>query len=773
MNTGASALRAMLLATVTAASLLSTTGAQAQSVDAGASGSEAIIVTARKRDETLKDVPIAVSVFNAAALERLNANNVESTLGVTPGLYLGGNFLSPSRDYRQLVIRGVGANSPMEPSVATFIDGVYAPALDFDNEFLDIERVEVLKGPQGALFGRNTEGGAVNIVTRKPSLTDMHVEAQAKYSSFNTAQASASVSGPIISDVLAGSISVLMRRGDNFFKQTGTAETPANPFFPGNDPIQRYKGGVRYKTGDGDNQQTVRAKLLYAPTDTFEAILTASGSLWKGQDQAPGPLVSCHCYTINGDQAFENKSKSYGASLTLIKKFEAVDLTVIGGFQQAISSAPFDSDGTDYRVGNFTDFHRRQSSTSVEARLSSKNDGPFNWLGGIYLYRDTSFTDRFFNNNNMDAPNTVQSAQDGLWSQQITDIARKGVAGFGQLTYDIVPELELAVGGRYSYEKADVSALQRFEFPANGVSAYNPSLNYGWSDFVTPVGRKGDWSNFSPQASLRYKVTPDMSVYAAVSKGFKAGSFQTAPVRPSDVTPIDPEKTTNYEVGVKGSFFNGLLNLDADVFYVKIKDQQLSAVVYLAGAAFPTTTINNVASSHSKGFELSADLRPMKNLTINGNVALVDSSFDNYQVLPGRDVNGDGVVNGLDVYDRSGQRFPSTPKWTYNVGATYTVPLESSKLTFEGNFRHVGSSYVGSASTATDPIIPVPSWNRLDASIAWNKGSWTLKAYAQNLTDNYIVLSRYNSFNVRNLGDFIHNRVAAPRVIGGSVTFRY
>ena len=195
MNTGASALRAMLLATVTAAGLLSTNGAQAQSVDAGASGSEAIIVTARKRDETLKDVPIAVSVFNAAALERLNANNVESTLGVTPGLYLGGNFLSPSRDYRQLVIRGVGANSPMEPSVATFIDGVYAPALDFDNEFLDIERVEVLKGPQGALFGRNTEGGAVNIVTRKPSLTDMHVEAQAKYSSFNTAQASASVSG--------------------------------------------------------------------------------------------------------------------------------------------------------------------------------------------------------------------------------------------------------------------------------------------------------------------------------------------------------------------------------------------------------------------------------------------------------------------------------------------------------------------------------------------------------------------------------------------------
>ena len=189
--------------------------------------------------------------------------------------------------------------------------------------------------------------------------------------------------------------------------------------------------------------------------------------------------------------------------------------------------------------------------------------------------------------------------------------------------------------------------------------------------------------------------------------------------------------------------------------------------------SFPTTTINNVASSHSKGFELSADLRPMKNLTINGNVALVDSSFDNYQVLPGTDVNGDGVVNGLDVYDRSGQRFPSTPKWTYNVGATYTVPLESSKLTFEGNFRHVGSSYVGSASTATDPIIPVPSWNRLDASIAWNKGSWTLKAYAQNLTDNYIVLSRYNSFNVRNLGDFIHNRVAAPRVIGGSVTFRY
>lgn len=761
---------ACLLCATAVASVLAPVAALAQSpaetpAASAGEGDDAnqITVTARKRDETLKDVPVAVSVYSAANLEKLGAKSIEGTLGVTPGLYVGGNFLSPSRDYRQLVIRGVGANSPLEPSVATFVDGVYSPALDFDNEFLDIDHVEVLRGPQGALFGRNTEGGAVNVVTRKPSLTETHGEARASYGSFNTAQASASISTPLVGDVLAGSLSVQARQGDNFYKQTGTANIPENPYFPGRDFVDEFLGGKQFKTGDGERQVSARGKLRYAPDATFEAVLAANFSRWVGQDQAPGPLSSCHCYTIDSDQAFESESKNGGVSLTLTKKLPTFDVNFIVGYSEASSDSTYDHDGTSYRTGNWTRYYRKQTSASAELRLSSNGGGRFNWLGGIYAYKATSYTDRWLNDNQMDGTDTAASYYDGLWNQQLTNIHSKGLAGFGQLTYNIVPDLELAVGGRYSYEQSTVTALERFEFPANDVHAYLSSLDYGWSDFVTPVSRSGDWSNFSPQASLRYRITPEMSAYVTVSKGFKAGSFQTAPVRPTDVTPINPEKTTNYEIGLKGSAFDRLLQFDADLYYVKIKDQQLSAVVYLNGSAFPSTTINNVSSSHAKGFELTASLHPTSRFTLGGNVALVDSEFDNYHVL-----------SGGAVIDRSGQAFPSTPKWTWNVDASYTLPLpDASRLVFTGNYRKVSSTYVGSNSSTVDPIITVPAWDRIDAAVAWEKRAWTVRFAVQNLADKFIVLSRFNSFNVLPLGSFVHDRVAPPRNFTGSIAYKF
>jgi iron complex outermembrane recepter protein len=728
-----------------------------------------IVVSARKRNETTRDVPVAITVFNAAALEKLNATNIESTLGVTPGLYVGGNFLSPSRDYRQLIIRGVGANSPLEPSVATFIDGVYSPALDFDSEFLDIERIEVLKGPQGALFGRNTEGGALNIVTRAPSLTTTHAQAQFLYDGFNTAQLSAQVSGPIVTDKLAGSVSILVRHSDTFFHQEGANVLTPNSHFPGQDLYQEYNAGhTSTAAADGERQITARGKLRFAPTDTFDATLSANYSLWKGQDQAPGPLVSCHCYTIDGDQAFQNTSKNYGAALTMNQHFGWSTLTVIAGYQKAISSAPHDFDGTNTRVGNYEDYDRAQSSSSLEIRLASDGTSRLKWLAGVYGFIDKSFTDRFYTFNDVGST----SIYNGLWNQQLTDIKRHGVAGFGQVSYDIVDGLEIAAGARYSWERAKVAALERFEFPADGLLGYVSSLDYGWSDLVTPTRRHGSRTNISPQGSIRYKITPEVSVYTSVAKGFKAGSFQTAPVSPSDVTPIKPEKTTNFEVGVKGNFFGRLLSVDADLFYVKIKDQQLSAVIFTDGSDFPSTTITNASKSHAKGFEVSATLRPTHRFQLNGNVAYVDTKFEKYSVFPGDDRNGDGVVNAADVYDRSGQSFPSTPKWTYNLSATYTLPLPGSELVFDTAYRHIGKTYVGSDSTSVDPIIPVPHWNRLDLSASWIKGRWTTKFFVENLTNNYIVLSRFNSFYIEPLGDYVHNRVAPPRRIGGSVTYK-
>ncbi|SER26071.1 TonB-dependent receptor [Sphingobium sp. YR768] len=744
----------------------------AQDASVDTAGGE-IVVTARKRQESMQDVPVSITAYGAEDLAKVGATNVEQTIGVTPGLAVTVNGLSPARDFRQLVIRGIGANSQLEPSTATFIDGVYSPGLSFDSDLLEVERVEILKGPQGTLFGRNTEGGAVNIVLRRPDATTRG-RVDVAYESFDTAKASASLSGPIAGDTLFGSIALSMTQSDYFVKQNGSAQVGENPFWPGRDLEQEYNAGnTNIKSADGQRSLSGRAALRFVPTDTLEFNLSGHYSSFKGVDQAPGPLSTCHCYTVDGDQAFQNTSKNYGIALNVEKTFDAMTLNLIGGYEFADSSAPFDFDGTATRVNNYHDFDRTQKSASVELRLQSNPGGPLQWLAGLYAFHDYQYNSRWYNFSNMDDPAGAapQSSYDGLWNQQLAVLKRDGVAGFGQVSYEITPQLEATVGARYSYEKVKVSALERFEFPVNGViRAYTPSTAYGWADFVTPVKNSEGFNNFSPSASLRYKITPQLTTYATVSRGFKGGSFQVAPVQPSDVVPINPETTTNYEIGLKGSLFDRLVSFNLAGYHIDIKDQQLQSSVIRGN--FVATTINNASSSKVDGFEFDMTVRPTSRLTLSGNVAYTRGRFTNYLVSPG-DRNGDGVVNQADQVDKSGDPFPYVPEWTYYLSADYRIPAGSGDVVLGANFRHVASTTVGSGATSSDPVYPLPGWDRLDLSIGWENANWKIRAYMQNATDEYIILSRWKSFQVQPNAAFWHDRVDAPRRTGISVGYRF
>ncbi|MPT48540.1 MAG: TonB-dependent receptor [Sphingobium sp.] len=756
------------------ASLALSSGAQAQVSGASADSDDGVIlVTARKRAESVQDVPVSISAFNAGELERLGASTIEQTIGVTPGLAVTGNGLSPARDFRQIVIRGIGANSQLEPSTATFIDGVYSPALSFDSDLLDVERVEVLKGPQGTLFGRNTEGGAVNIVLRRPD-NEVRGRVSFAYESFDTAKANASISGPIIRDKLFGSLAVSLSHSDYFVKQKGAAVLGENPFWPGRNLEQEYNAkNTNIKSADGQRDISARGGLRYLPAEDLEFNLTGHYSSFKGVDQAPGPLSSCRCYTVDGDQAFQNTAENYGFALNAEKSFNTMKLSFIAGYEYADSSAPFDFDGTRGRVNNYHDFDRTQKSGSLELRLQSDTTGPLQWLAGLYGFHDYQYNSRWYNFSNMDALSGAapQSSYDGLWNQQLAILKRDGVAGFGQVSYELTPKVELTVGARYSYEKVKVSALERFEFAPNGIiTSILSSLDYGWPDFVTPVNNSKGFENFSPSASLRYKITPDLTTYATVSRGFKGGSFQVAPVEPSDVVPIDPETTTNYEIGLKGSLFDRLLSFNLAAYHIDIKDQQLQSSVIRGN--FVATTINNASSSKVDGFELEATLRPTSRLTLSGNVAYTRARYKDYLISPG-DRNGDGVVTVEDQVNKSGDAFPYVPEWTYYLSADYRVPLGSGDIVLGANFRHVGSTTVGSGATSSDPVYPLPGWDRLDLSLGWENANWTIRGYIQNVTDEYIVLSRWRSFQVQPVANYWHDRVDAPQRLGVSVGYRF
>lgn len=740
---------------------------------------EEIVVSARKREESLGDVPVSVTAFSGSTIEKLGLEDIEDTYGAVPGLYFSGNTLSPTQNFRQLVIRGVGSNSQLEPSVATVVDGVYAPSIAFDMDFLDVERIEILKGPQGSLFGRNTEGGVLNIVTRKPNET-FKGKFNLLYDEFETVTAAASVSGPLAEQQgLYGKLAVMHSTTDGFITNRTSQDIDKNSVVNNvtATPIPRPFGhkSISRSNMDESDKYAIAAGLRWVVTDNLELNLAMDYSEFDGGDQAPGPLASCNCYRVDTDVQFDHDGDNRGVALTLDWETEIGTLTSITGWREIENSTPFDMDGVvnspvapfSPRVGNIHDFDFEQSIFSEELRFASNGDGPWTWLVGLYYFEEENDSDRWYNFPNADdvggaAP---QQALDGLWNDQIVEIDRSGHALFGQVSYTFNDKLELSLGARYSREKAEAEALEIFAIPgANfGLPFDFTSLFSGWSDFVTPVKDDESWSDFSPMFSAKYYWREGVMTYLTWSQGFKAGSYQKAPVVPDDVVPIDPEEVTSVELGLKAEFFGRRLLVDLAGYMLDLDDMQLQSAVISGGLI--TSAINNASSAEVKGFELSLTAMPIQNLTLTTNVGWTDTEFKDYKINP----------VGTTIVNRSGDDFPSTPELTLFASAEYVFPLGNNGLELSTylSYRYVDDTYVGSNAVSVDPIIGVPDWEQIDLKVSLQAEKWRLTLFADNITDEYIVLTRWNSFFIEPNQAFVKNRVAPPRRVGVSFTYDF
>lgn len=736
-----------------------------------------VVVSARKRDESAADVPVSMFVTTGADIENRGIVDVEQTYGKVPGLYVTSNGLSPTQNFRQLTIRGVGADSQLEPSVATIIDGVYSPSIAFDTDFLDVERVEILKGPQGSLFGRNTEGGVLNIVTRKPT-DEFQLKTRLMYDEFNTMTGSVSTSGPLaLGSGWFGKLAMQYSRTDGYIKNhsaraiaaedvfINATDTPIGPRAFAQRSIDRtdMDRGYSYSTMGG---------LRYAKSDAFEANLNFDYSYFRKGDQAPGPLDGCECYEVNSDLLFDQDGKSYGASATLDFATPIGKLTSISGWREARNNTPFDFDGTDSdpndasspRLNNVHDFDFEQSIFSEELRLASDSTGPLSWILGLYYFKERNDSDRWYNFPNADDPGGAapQNAYDGLWNDQLVKLDREGYAVFGHASYQLTDTLELSAGGRWSKETVNADALTAFAIPgANfGMSTDFTSLLLGWSDFYTPVHRRGSFDNFSPSVSLRYKPTSNLMTYVNVARGFKAGSFQKAPVAPEEVHPIDPETTTNYEIGFKGGFAGGKVWLDVAVFHVDISDQQLTSVAIRNG--LPVSEINNASSSQSQGLELMISAELTDRFKMTSTFGWTDTEFKKYLSLV-----------GTELVDRAGESFPYTPEYTAYVDAEYTLPLSNGwETSFFASYRYVDGMYAG-GSNPNNAIVNVPSWRQTDVSVSLSNDVWRITAFVDNVFDDYIILNRFNTFFIEPQDSYLFNRVAPPRRAGIAISRQF
>ena len=672
-------MRKLLLASVALGSFITfshNAAAQEAQAEDAAIGSGEIIVTAQRREERLRDVPMAISAFSGEALQSQGINTTKDLTLVTPGLNMTQSSFSPQPTIRGIGTRGVSASE--ESVVPVYIDGVYQPflastTLDLNN----VERIEVLRGPQTALYGRNSTGGAINIITYTPSEKPT-MRASLSYGKFDEiiAKGYASIGNELIQADLAALYSY----------DEGYIEDLRNP--------GQNRGWSR--------SRALRGKIRLTPSDNLEMILagttmrhddTISTSTQPYKDNtaarrlSPGTYVSLKPFQQDGTGG-ELNQKGDSASLTVKLGLGGVDVTSIVGYDSSYLYTFADVDGSALNVTSLpTDYYSK--SWVQELYATSAGDGPFSWIvGETYFWRDSgSYRSQTLSGT------TVATDASGT---QIT----KALAFYAQGTYAMTEALKVTLAGRYTTEKKDHS--------------YRNNL----TGATTAESRT--FNDFSPSATLQYTFSPDANVYLRAGKGFKSGLYATT--TPSvDATgatnSVRPEKVWQYELGTKLNL-PGLFSLNLAGFYTDYKDLQVNI------RPNNVSRLQNAGKAEIYGIEGEISARPIDRLNLHAGFMKLWGTFKDFPnaqgnilrtdqfpaptnaqtagcpVLPGTPIGGGAAC----TFDASGRQIIRTPFFTISAGFNYEVPFaDSSAMTFSANMYHAGKEYRDADNRVTLP----------------------------------------------------------------------
>lgn len=577
---------------------------------------ETITVTAQKKKENVQESPTSVSVFTNEQIEESGAENTREILRYAPNVYV-----KDSGSYYQTTIRGVsGFITATHSAAGYYVDDVSLPAVFMQNpELLDVERVEVLKGPQGTLYGRNSESGVINIVTRQPGN-------QARGRVFNEVsfydtnhgyspgnKTGVNVSGPIVEDRLYMGFAGTWNYNNGFVK---------------NDAVNDDKAR-RVNTVNG------RGVLRWTPVEEWDVALTVDGNdsrdkfafgryltgAFKNKPQHVD-MDGRHFRDYNGNgQALRAKYSG--------KDFDFVSITGRRSYDEKFMN---DMDLTSYPIFQGT-MREKERFWSQEMRLSSPEEtkSPFKWLSGVYLFKE-----------DMDM-NILQDITMGgnFMEMRDTDISMKGWAAFGEGTYTLFDRLHLTAGLRYDY--SHIRGRQRYlstMFMAD--SRYSKSS----SD-----------DELLPKFSAAFDITKDIMTYATLSKGYLNGGYAYASGSSRDTFAYKPEYSWNYEWGVKTSWLENRLTANLALFYIDMEDKQVSEMIN-------TTTIrmSNAGKAHSYGMELELAARPLYGLDVFAAFGYTRAKIDEWEAF-----------DGTAMYDYAGNTLPNAPKLNYTLGMQYRL----------------------------------------------------------------------------------------------------
>ena len=698
-----------------------------------ASDDDIIIVSARRRDERLIDVPIAITAYSAEKLEQQGAVDITDIGLTTPN-----TTLESSRGTNSTLsafIRGIGQQDPVsgfEQGVGIYLDDVYlnrpqAAVLDI----YDVERIEVLRGPQGTLYGRNTIGGAVKYVTKRLP-DEPSFKARATYGTYDQAEAVITASMPISSMVRVGASGARLSRG-------GFGDNLTNGLENYNKDIWAGRGTL--EIGGYGEPVLIRISGDYTKDESNPR----GGHRLIPGARSGAPVLDNVFDTRGGLNDPVQDIEAYGLSMNISANLsDTVTLRSISAWRKDDTATPIDFDALPAVDLDVPGIYRNEQ-ISQEFQLLYEGD-KLNGLVGFYYLdakADTLFDVRLFT--------TVA----GLTAFTNAEVDTETYAVFADFTYDFTEQFSLSVGGRYTWDERTASILRQNyvgggspTFGGAGIAAGAPATNFKGS---------ANFKKFTPRASLSFKPTPDHNIYASFSQGFKGGGFDprgvgvNAPTTnasriPSDsevasFLSFDPEEVDSYEIGYKGSLLDGALNLALAGFYTDYKDVQIPGSVACTVGGLPSFcgVINNAGKATLKGLEFEASARLGEDMLaggdrvmLSGSLGYIDAQYDEYITNIG------GVPTDVAQF----RTVQNTPEWTASGTFSYTTPVGEGDL-------YLGTTLSYRSKTTqfeiANPFIDQDGFALWDANLVYNAPDkrWSIGLHGKNLTNKRYKTSGY------------------------------
>jgi iron complex outermembrane receptor protein len=661
--------------------------AQAKAVTQDVVSIDEIVVTAQRRSERLQDVPVTVTAFGAQEVQQARIREIDDVATRTPGL----NFDAFPASQPRIAIRGIGSSdrgAAGDPSSAVFLDEIYLgrpAAVAFDA--FDISRIEVLKGPQGTLYGRNVVGGAINVVSNRPDFDRLDAAAEATAGNYERLEGAGFFNAPFADGKAALRVSGSWRTHDGYVKNT-------------------FTGG----RAEDQDTRSGRLQLAVRPREELRLLLTVDGTRDRGA--GPGqhvldlddsdPLSSF--WTIDRDRkhtagsfdGYQNRD-TWGVRGQADWDLAFATLTYLGSYRDLDYHVAYDFDGgnpgtnfVDISGGNDEDSH----FSSHEVRLSALPDSRVQWVAGFYKFDSKTRRDDIL-------ALDIGGQGTEIYAQNAT---LDSYALFGDVTAPVSDKISLIGGLRYSKDKKDYRVSN-----TGGDSVFR-------ADDVFDVSVSGTYDAVTYRAGANYHPAENQLYYVMVSKGFKSGGFQDTPGSAEDAAHgFEPEYATQYELGQKSTFLNGALTWNNTVYVLKYSDLQTRRTEGLA------TITDNAGKATIKGYETYLSWRPFAGARLVASYGYTDARFDEFVPEPG--------------LDYAGNRISRTPKHKLVLSPSYDLPLgDHGELRFAVDYRYESHIFDDNSNTGPEQR---PATNFFDGRVVYSAPSdkLALSLWGKNLTN--------------------------------------